>query len=144
MDSSELYENLCSFPVVSIPATPLPHDTTNLCSPRMQRPELELQQKVQLILDFIIKFQSYNQFVDHHNIWELAEDTYLISIGEPHLFLTRCTVQQAIVLNNKQIPIMTVLTKDIADQNKAILRLGQIIAKFSKGTATSHLHIPIS
>ena len=127
MDSSSLYENLCSLPVVSMPDTPLLQDKVQECSPKQQRLQLEMPQKVQLLLDFIVKFHSYHQFVDHHNIWELADDTFLIVIGDTHSYLVKCTVQQAIVLSNKQIPVMTILTGNIAEQNKAIFRLGQLI-----------------
>jgi len=92
---------------------------------------LELNQKVQLILDLIVKFRTYTQFVDHHTIWELDEDTYFISFGDAHLFSAKCTIRQAIILTNKQVPIMTVFTKHITVQNKALFSLGQIIAKYA-------------
>jgi len=129
MNSSEIYENLLSFPVLSTPTTPLLKETANLCSPKFQTTETDLQQKVQLALDLIVKYNSYNQFVDHQLIWELAENTYSISFGDPHLFLMKCTVQQAVVLTNKQIPVMTITFKNIADHNTATLRIGHMIAK---------------
>jgi len=131
MDSSEIYENLLSFPVVSAPTRPLLKETANLCSSKFQTAEIDLQQNVQLALDLIVKYNSYNQFADHQLIWELAENTYLISFGDPYLFLMKCIVQQAIVLTNKQIHVMTITFKNIADQNKASLRIGHIIIKYA-------------
>jgi len=131
MYPSDIYENMGSFPVVSMPATPLSLVNSNPYTPLQQISKLELNQKVQLILDLIVKFRTYTQFVDHHTFWELDEDTYLISFDDAHLFLAKCTIRQAIILTNKQVPIMTVLTKYITDQNKALFRLGQIIAKYA-------------
>jgi len=81
-------------------------------------------------LDLIVPHNTYYQFVDHQLIWELAEDTYLINLDEPHLFLIKCSVKQAVVLTPVQIPILKITTRDQSDQNKVILRLGQLIAKY--------------
>jgi len=47
MDSLELYENLPSFPVVSLPSTPLLQEAANLYSPKPQITDVDLQQKLQ-------------------------------------------------------------------------------------------------
>jgi len=117
MDSFMLYENLCGLPVVSSIDTSFSHDVVKNSSPQTQDPTFEIQKTIQLILDYIIKFNTHSQFVDHTNIWEIGEDTYLIHLGEPHLYLTKCTLHQALILSNKQIPSTTILTRNLADQN---------------------------
>ena len=63
-------------------------------------------------------------------ILELAEDTYLINLPEPHLFSIKRAVKQAIVFTPAQIPILKITTREQSDQNKVVLRLGQLIAKY--------------
>ena len=125
MDSYDLYENLSKLPGISTPATSLLQEVFEGVSPKPQEQSLPLLHATQLIMDFIIKF-----LVDHDNIWETDEDTYLIRLGESHLYAVKCTLQQAILLNAKQIPFMAIATNNLADQNKEILRVNQILAKF--------------
>jgi len=54
----------------------------------------------------------------------------LINLAESHLFLIKCTVKQAIVFTPAQIPLLKITTREQSDQNKVVLRLGQLIAKY--------------
>ena len=63
-------------------------------------------------------------------IWALAEDTYLINLSEPHLFMIKCTLKRAVVFTPAQISILTIATTEQCDQNKVVLRLGLLIAKY--------------
>jgi len=130
MDSSDVYENLPKLPAIATPVTSLLQEVFQKTTPKIQEQILPLPYATQLIMDFIIKFHTYNQFVDHENIWEIDDDTFLIRLGEPHLYVVKCMLQEAILLNAKQIPFMTVTTHSLADQNKETLRIGQILAKF--------------
>ena len=110
--------------------TSLLQDVFPKTNPKIPKQSLPLPYATQLIMDFMGKFHTYNQFVDHENIWEIDEDTFLIRLGEPHLHAVKCTLQQAILLNAKQIPFVPVTTHSLADQNKETLRIDQILAKF--------------
>jgi len=116
--------------VVSSVATPLVHDEISTSGAKLQGPTPEGHHITQLILDYIIKFHTYSQFLDHTKIWQIDEDTYIIRLDDPHLYLTKCTLNQAVLLTNKQIPSSTIITNNIADQNKEIFRTGQILAKY--------------
>jgi len=130
METPAIYENLPTLPVVSPIATPLLQDVAQNSTPKVQESSLDIQHTIQLILDYIIKFHTYNQFVDHTNIWEIDEDTYLIRLGEPHLYLAKFTLHQALMVSSKQILSTTILANQVADQNKELFRLGQILAKY--------------
>ena len=131
MDSSAIYESISCLPVVSSVETPLVQDENSIFGRKLEGPTPEGHHITQSILDYIIKFHTYSQFVDHTKIWEIDEDTYLIRFEEPHLYLTICTLHQAIILTSKQIPSSTILTSNTADQNKKIFRIGQILAKYA-------------
>jgi len=77
-----------------------------------------------------VQYNTHRYFVDHHLIWELAEDTYLINLAEPNLFLVKCTLKQAIVFTPAQISLLKITTREQSDQNKVVLRLGLLIAKY--------------
>ena len=77
-----------------------------------------------------MRYNTHCQFIKHQLIWELAEDTYLINLAEPHLFLIKCTVKQAIVFTPAQILILKITTREQSDQNKVVLRLRHLIAKY--------------
>ena len=125
IDPLDIYENMGSFPVISLPNTPLPFVDQNQYTPLQSTSQFEMNQQIQLILDLIVKFRTYTKFVDHQTIWELGEDTYFISLGDAHLFLAMCTIRQAIISTNKQVLLMTVFTKHITDQNKVFFVLGR-------------------
>jgi len=62
-------------------------------------------------------------------IWELAEDTYLINLSEPHLYLVKCRAKHAVVFTPAQISLLKIATTAQFDQNKVVLRLGLLIAQ---------------
>ena len=88
------------------------------------------QRNLRYILTLIIQYHTKTHFQDHNTIWELAEDTYLVTLSSPELVLIKCTSKQAVIYKPEQISLLKITTLDIIDQNKMIFRLGLLIAKY--------------
>ena len=88
------------------------------------------QCNLRYILNLIIQYHTKTDFQDHNLIWELAEDTYLITLTAPDLVLIKCTLQQAVIYKPEQIALLKITTLNHIDQNKMILRLGLLSAKY--------------
>jgi len=125
-------EGLDITPITLTPPLPL-EDRSYTQSPLVFLPDPDRrtdQQRLKLVLNLIVQYHTRRNFDDHHMIWELAEDTYLINLSEPHLFLTTCTLKQVVVFAPAQISILKIATVEQYDQNKVVLRLGLLIAKY--------------
>ena len=72
---------------------------------------LPLHNKVQQIKQLIIKFHTCKKYVDSTRIWELEDDLYLIRLENvyPNLYVTKCTLKQAIHFDISQIPLFHTL-----------------------------------
>jgi len=87
------------------------------------------QQRLKFVLDLIVQYNTHRDFDNHHMLWEFAEDTYLINLSEPNLFLIKCTLKQAVVFALTQISLQLATTEQY-NQNKVVFRLGLLIAKY--------------
>ena len=133
MDSFSLIPDGLDITPITLPPPPPLEDRSYTQSPLVFLPDPDRrtdQQRLKLVLNLIVQYNTRRNFDDHHMIWELAEDTYLINLSEPHLFMIKCTLKQAVVFTPAQISIFKITTVEQCDQNKVLLRLGLLIAKY--------------
>jgi len=92
--------------------------------------------KIQQIKQLIIKFHTCKKYVDPTKIWELNADLYLIRLENifPTIYITKCTLQQAIHLNITQIPLVPHITSSISDLNKETLRISNLFSRFPEAS----------
>ena len=106
MDSFSLIPDGLDITPITLPPPPPLEDRSYTQSPLVFLPDPDRrtdQQRLKLVLNLIVQYNTRRNFDDHHMIWELAEDTYLINLSEPHLFLIKCTLKQAVVFTPAQI-----------------------------------------
>jgi len=133
MDSFDLIPDNLDLFSDARPPPPLLEDSFNTQSPLVFLPDPDRrsdQQKLKLVLDVIVQYNTHSDFDNHHRIWELYEDTYLINLCEPNFFLVKCTLKQAFVFTPAQISLLKIATREQSDQNKVVLQLGLLIAKY--------------
>ena len=96
--------------------------------------------KIQQIKQLIIKFHTCKKYVDPTKIWELNADLYLIRLENifPTIYITKCTLQQAIHLNITQIPLVPHITSSTSDLDKETLRISNLFSSFPEA---SHLRL---
>jgi len=96
------------------------------------QPTLPPFNKIQQIKQLIIKFHKCNKYVDLTRIWKLDEDCYLIRLDNifPTIYVTKCTLQQAIHLEISQIPLSPYFTSSPSDLDKETLRISTVFTKF--------------
>ena len=81
-------------------------------------------------MDLIIQYNNYKFLADLDIIWELAEDTYLLNLKESHLYLVKSAMQHEAVITPAQISSPKIVTNTQFDQNKVVLRLASLMAKY--------------
>jgi len=95
-----------------------------------KKPPLTFLQLTQTILDEIIAFHPYVQSTNSVNFWEIDKNTFDIKIDDPNFYIAKCTLQQAILLNATQIPVLTILVQSEQDRQQMLLRVSTLLAKF--------------
>ena len=134
MDSFDLIPENLDLLADTLPPPPPPlEDRYHTQSPLVFLPDPDRrsgQQRLKLVLDLIVQYNTHRDFDNNHMLWELAEDTYLINLSEPNLFLIKCTLKQAVVFTPAQISLLKIATTEQYNQNKVVFQLGLLIAKY--------------
>lgn len=88
--------------------------------------------KIQHIKQLIIKLHTCKRYADPTRIWEIDDDCYLIRIDDnyPTVYVTKCTLQQAIHFETSQIPFFPHITSSMADLDKDTLRIASVFTRF--------------
>jgi len=88
--------------------------------------------KVQQIKQLIITFHTCKTYVDSNSLWELGEDLYVIRLDNlyPNVYITKCTLQQAIHWNISQIPLLPYFASSLSDIDKETLRINTMFTLF--------------
>jgi len=79
---------------------------------------LTFLQLTQTILDEIIAFHSYVQSTNSVNFSEIDKNTFAIKIDDPNFYIAKCILQQAILLNATQIPVLIILVQSEQDRQR--------------------------
>jgi len=98
--------------------------------------KLPTHDKIQQIKQLIIKFQTCTKYANPTKIWEIDADLYLIRLENifPTMYITKCTLQQAIHLNITQIPLVPHITSSISELDKDTLRISSLFSKFPEAS----------
>jgi len=88
--------------------------------------------KIQQIKQQGINFNTCAGLVHPNDVWELDEDQFLIRLDNqyPNVYVTKCTVQQAIHLNTSQIPFIPYSVFSLSDIENETLRINSMFSKF--------------